>query len=311
MPARPSIVPLLVIAALVVVAGAGLGLYVNFALRPAHPAPVLTVAYGNNVTVSYIGLFGSGPQNGRVFDTSLAAVAGNDASWPKSLEYAPRTSLSSYTPLAVHVGITPNSGYSLDNKTFIGVVTGFWEGLLGLPGNETHAINVPPTLGYGFSNPACEVQVPLVQSLPVVETMNRSAFSNEFRGTAPVTGLSFLDPVFGWTVYVLSVNATSVTLENAASVGDSGSPSGWEEVVTNVSAPTNGTGSIRIANELSPAEAGLVAGTSTSGGPTGCSGSKFIVSAVDPIAGTFTEDFNSEVTGETLIFIVSVVDILP
>lgn len=312
---RPSFVPFVVIALVVVAAGVGLALYLHASARAAHPAPVITVAVGDNVTVNYIGLFGSGPQNGRVFDTSLYGVAKNGASWPKSLEYQPKSAINQYTPLPVHVGpYTPSSGYTIGNRSFIGVVPGFWIGLLGLPGNQTHLVTVPPALGYGQGSPGCELNVPLVQTLPVLENLNRSAFSNRFHGIAPVTGLSFLDPVFHWPIYVLSVNSTSVLIENAASVGDSAAPQGWPVQVVNVSAQANGTGTIQLQNELTPAEAGLLSGVSPAGPPPGCHGAPngaFIISSVDPVHGTFTENFNAEVTGVTLIFLVTVVDIFP
>ncbi len=115
----------------IVVAGIGAGLLYEFN-HPKAPAGPPTVQVGDNVTVNYIGMFGSGPEQGRVFDTSIKSVAENNATWPKSLQYTPR-SASGYTPLPVHVGPnTPGSGYTVGNVTYGGVVTGFWEGLLGL-----------------------------------------------------------------------------------------------------------------------------------------------------------------------------------
>src|SRR5215472_15232248 len=106
----------------VVVAGAGASsAYLYYHYPPTHPSAPRAVHLGDNVTVNYAGLYGSGPEAGRVFDTSFYTVGTNDASWPKSIEFHARGSLpSNYTPLAVHVGgNTPQSGYSLGNLSFI------------------------------------------------------------------------------------------------------------------------------------------------------------------------------------------------
>jgi FKBP-type peptidyl-prolyl cis-trans isomerase 2 len=311
-PERPWLVIVLIV--VVIIAGAAAAGYVYYRDRPAGPPNVRTVAVGDNVTVNYIGIFGSGPQQGRVFDTSFYSVATDGASWPKALEYTPRGEAANYTPLPVHVGpTTPSGGYSLGGKSYIGVVTGFWQGLLGLAGNTTRSVTVPANLGYGPTNPACVATYPLVEQFPVVETLTRSGFSTQFPGITPNLGSSFLDPNYRWTVLVLSSNASSVTLENLAQVGDTASPAGWPVEVTAVTSTPNGTGLITVTNELDPSQAGLILGHDFAG--TGrCSssaGGKFIVTAVNVGAGTYTADFNSEVTGQTLIFRVTVVDIYP
>src|SRR5580658_2385472 len=116
--------------------------------RPNSAPTALVVTLGDNVTVNYIGLFGSGPQQGKVFDTSIYSVAYDNIAYPKGLQFSPRgPSPSNFTPLDVFVGAsTPSGGYSLGGLSFIQVVPGFWEGLLGLSGNQTRTISVPPAL---------------------------------------------------------------------------------------------------------------------------------------------------------------------
>jgi FKBP-type peptidyl-prolyl cis-trans isomerase 2 len=310
----PSTASIVVVIVLVLIGGGAAAGYVYLSHRPvAGPTPILTVV-GDNVTVNYIGVFGSGPEQGKVFDTSLYPVASNGALWPKSLGFQSRGGPGNYSPLAVHVGpSTPSGGYSVGGKSYIQVVTGFWQGLLGLPGNLTKSVTVPPALGYGAENPACLLTKSLVDRFPIVSSLTRTQFGAAYAGIIPNTGATFTDPHYGWTVLILSANATAVSIERLASVGNTASPAGWTVVVTNVTSTPNGSGQITVLNELGPAQAGLLQGNDFAGnGP--CSSranGKFIVSAVDPVAGTYTEDFNSEVTGKTLIFLVTIVAVHP
>ncbi|MCI4330451.1 MAG: FKBP-type peptidyl-prolyl cis-trans isomerase [Thermoplasmata archaeon] len=315
MPPKFSWTPLVVIIAIVLI-GAGAGsAYLYYHSRPSNPAAPRLVQVGDNVTVNYIGIYGSGPEAGKVFDTSVYAVGSNSAAWPKSIEYHARgLQASNYTPLAVHVGgNTPQSGYSLGNLSFIQVVTGFWQGLVGVLPNQTETVIVPPALGYGYTNPACVSVQPLTQYLPVVQTMPGVAFNAKYPGALAASGSEFRDSHYGWEVLVLSANSSYVTVENLAQVGDTAHPAGWNVEVTAVASTANGTGQITLVNQLTPSQAGLVVGSDFSGkGPcSSASGGKFIVTAVDPVHGTYTEDYNQEVVGKTLIFMVTVVNVFP
>lgn len=301
---RPSPALTILVAILVVAAGIGGIAYLYYEVNHHSPAsPGLTVQLGDNVTVDYTGLFAQGPQQGRVFDSSVYSVGINNASWPKSLQFNYRGALpSDYSPLAVHVG--PTGSYTSGGLTFAPVVTGFWQGLIGLPGNKTHYITIPPSLGYSFVNSSCFITRNLTTTYPVVVTLTPTAFSSLFSKVAPVAGTRFTDPAYGWPDVILSVNASSVTYENLPSLGMISNPSGWPVVVTSLSATT-----ITLTNQLSPAQAGLVLGHASGNGV--CSSTKFTISQVNLGAGTYVEDFNPEVNGQTLIFIVSVVDIFP
>jgi len=301
---KPSRV-LFVVLIVVVIAAAGAGAAVLYEVtKPKSPGSLLTVNNGDNVTVNYVGEFGSGPQTGRVFDTSIYSVALNNASYPKSLEYSLRSSVSAYVPLAVHVGkYAPASGYTIGNLTFNSVVTGFWQGLVGLPGNQTHTIVVPPGLGYGSLNQSCLRSVPLVSSTPVMTTVALDQFSKLYPNGTAMVGDVFADPTYGWNDSVFAVNATSVTIRALVSMGMKSSPDGLPFAVTAVNATT-----ITLTSQLTPADSGLVLGHASTGL---CDSTKFIVSAVDYTTVTLTENFNAEVQGETLDFIVTVIDIFP
>ena len=301
----------LVIVALLVAGIGGAYLYETQRVTPLAPARLAQV--GDNVTVNYIGLFGSGPQAGRVFDTSIYAVAQNNITYPKSLEYHARGGPSNYTPLDVHVGgSTPRSGYSLGGHTFIQVVTGFWQGLIGLSGNQTRSVNVPPDLGYGPLNTTCLSVRPLTQTIPIFKTLPASQFSTDYPGESSTIGSVFADPHYKWPVQVYSSNSSFVTVENLPSVGWTADPAGWSVLVTNVTGTANGTGQITLVNVLTSADVGHVLGHDFAGLTNPCATSasaSFLIWAVDPVAGNYTANYNTEVTGETLIFIVTLVDI--
>jgi hypothetical protein len=284
-----------------VVAGSGVGvglLYEHNNPKPGSPAR--TVSVGDNVTVNYIGIFASGAQAGRVFDTSIYSVATNNASYPKSLEFSFRGSAANYTPLGVSVGPNvPASGYSINGITFGGVVPGFWQGLLGLPQGRTQTISFPASLGYGSTNTSCLVTRPLTFSVPVLNPVSPSLFGTVYPGVSSVPGTEFSDPTYKWTDLVLSSNSSAVVVENLPTAGWTVPSGSWPVVVTGINAST-----ITLANQLTPAQSGLVLGHASA---STCGSTKFIVSAVDLGAGTYTENFNAEVQGQGLEFTVTVV----
>jgi len=311
----PSYVPMVVLIVVVLVGATAGGAYLYYHNQVPAASPTRLVHLGDNVTVDYIGIFGSGPEQGKVFDTSEFAVAKDAIGYPKSLEYHARgTSASNYTTLDVHVGgSTPSSGYSLGGHSFIQVVTGFWQGLVGVAPNQTRAVIVPPNLGYGPVNPSCVTTKPLTYTEPILQTYSGIAFSKQYPGIVAATGSTFNDPHLGWPVLILSANASFVTVENLPPLGWSASPAGWPVDVTNVTSTPNGTGRITLENQLFPSQSGLLVGKDYLGnGPcTTQSSGTFIVTQVDLLAGTYTENFNAEVQGQTLIFLVTVIDVFP
>jgi hypothetical protein len=307
---EPSYIPLVVLIVVVLV-GAGIGTgYLYYHNRPASAPTTAFVQVGDNATVSYIGIMGSGPEQGRVFDTSIYKVATNNATYPKALQFGFRGGPSTYTLLGVHVGAITTANETLNNYSFAGVVPGFWQGLVGLPTNVTHTIIVPPKLGYPAY--ACSVVKPLQFEVPVVQSFAGKDFQRLYPGVLTTTGATFNDPHYGWVVQILSANSTTVTIQNFAQVGQVSHSNPWSVVVTNVSTDANGTGEITLVNQLSPSVAGHLGGTSTTSVTCGPSpSSRFIVTDVNLTAGTFTENFNQEVGGQTLIFIVKVVYLFP
>jgi hypothetical protein len=302
---HPSRILMVVLVVVVLAAAGAAAAFVYEYNKPKALSPVLTIAVGDNATVNYIGEFGSGAQTGRVFDTSIYSVAKNNQSFPKSLEYQARGPVTAYSPLPVHVGAgAPASGYTVGNLTFNTVVTGFWQGLIGLAGNQSRTIVVPPSVGYGSLNVSCLETSPLDYSVPVLTYVSVHEFGVLYPNANATVGQVFSDPTYGWNDSVFAVNSTTIAVQALPTLGETTHPNGLPFVVSGLNATT-----ITLSSRLTASDAGLVLGQLTSGGL--CGKTKFIVSAVDPAAGTFTENFNPEVQGETLDFVVTVVDIFP
>jgi hypothetical protein len=297
---------LIVILVVIGIVGAGMGVWgANYLLHPKPQASILTVELGDNVTVNYIGSFGSGGEVGRTFDTSIFSVYQNNVTYPKSL-YFPSThggNPNNYTPLPTHIG--PSGQYTIGNLSFGTTVTGFWQGLIGMTGNQTRYIVIPANLGYGPLDLACTEVLPLAYSVPVYVTVPASEFATQYSGVSATAGTTFTDPSYGWTDLVLSVNATSVVVNHLPTLGETTRFGAWNITVTNITSTT-----ISVLNLITPSNYGHVLGSfSTAKTCRGQSESHYLISAVNLNAGTFTINWNSEVTGQTLIFRVTIVDI--
>ena len=308
MATKRSVWPLVALVVVILVAAGIAAAAVSAYAFPTHrPQGVKTVAEGDNVTVNYIGMFATGPQQGKVFDTSIYSVALNNRTYPKSLEYVPRGNESNYTVLPVHVGPTvPSGGYVYGSYTFSTVVPGFWQGMIGMTGNTTRIVTIPVNLAYGPANPSCFETQSLVLTVPVTTSVPLATFTADYPGVPPTSGVTFTDAIYGWTDYILSANATTVTLQSLASVGQSVKV---YDLPYAVSAIANGN--ITLRSLLTASQAGTVLGTLPASLPSVCNSNHFIVSAINWTAQTFTWNFNNEIYGQPLTFYITVVDIFP
>ncbi len=303
-PSRTLVVVLIVV--VIVVAGVGIWLANRYLVPTPVPGPA-TAQVGDNVTVNYIGEFGSGPQFGRVFDTSIYSVYLDNASYPKSLEF-PFThsgSASNYKPLGVYVG-SYNGQYTVGNQTFSSVVPGFWQGIVGLAVNQTRWVTIPVNLAYGPLNPACEATAPLSSTAPVLTVVPAANFSTTYPGASATVGTTFSDPVYGWTDLVFAANATWVTVESLPTIGFVAHLSGWNATVTGLNATT-----ITLLNGITVQNYGGLLGTfSTARTCAGTSESHFLIAGVNVANQTYTQNWNSEVVGQTLTFRITLVSIV-
>src|SRR5256884_3421484 len=150
---------------------------------PKFGHPPLRAQTGDEVKVDYVGRF----EDGFVFDTSLASVAEDNASFTKAFSFGWR---NSWQPLTFTIGAVP-----------LAVIQGFDVGVQGLAVGDAKTIVVPPNLGYGPSDPTKIFVKPLLEPVPGRRTMNESAFTNTYK-TQPVSGANLTDPFRSWPAYV-------------------------------------------------------------------------------------------------------------
>jgi FKBP-type peptidyl-prolyl cis-trans isomerase 2 len=273
-----------ILISLVVIVAAALGAYYTFFVPRGGPAP-LQAQPGDQLQVAYIGFF---QDTGRVFDTSNASVARDNASWPKAVSFGWR---GSWTPLSLTVSGNASSG----------TIKGFDLGVRGMSVGQTKNIVVPPELGYGPMDPSLVFVHHLLESVPVHATMNVSVFTSTY-GEAPNSGSNVSDPIYRWPVQV-SVANDIVTITNSPVPGQALNVYGhWPGTVLTIDdAANNGTGVISVQSHLNPSAVDVIGGNAN--------GKAFYISAVDTAAGTYTLNFNREVVGRTLVFQVTLLQI--
>ncbi|MFQ5838034.1 MAG: FKBP-type peptidyl-prolyl cis-trans isomerase [Thermoplasmata archaeon] len=265
-----------VVIAIVVVSAILIGYFV--ATLPRAPSgPLDTAQLGDVVQVDYVGYF----EDGRVFDTSIAAVAEDDAGYPKALSFTLR---DTYRPLEFLIGGTETP-----------VIEGFEEGIIGMREGEVKLIEVPPEKGYGLSDPS-QIEVrPILVELTVFETLTVDDFEQRFEA-GPVQGMIVRHPLWGWNVTVMTLQPDFVTIMHLPEQGMIVKPYGtWEAKVVEVDSSANeGAGRIAVRHLLDRGHIDNVQGEDDGG--------TFRVVDVDLVNGTYTVDYNREVVGRTLIF---------
>ena len=259
-----------------------LAVYFGF-IVPKFAGPPLRARSGDDVQVDYVGRF----ENGLVFDTSLLAVAQDNASNPKAFAFGWHPP---WQPLEVK---SVGSGE---------VVKGFDLGIQGLAVGDATTIAVPPDLGYGAADPTKVFVKPLFESVPVHLTMDASDFSATYKAPA-VSGANTTDPFWGWPATV-GVSGSVVTVTNSPTPGQIVHPYGaWEARVDSIDDGANGgVGTITVHHHLDASSVDRV-------GFRNGNAVSFTVTAVDLAAGTYSLDYNNPVKGRTLIFEVTMVRI--
>ena len=303
-PSRTTLVILVVV--ILIAAGAGIWA-ADYYLHPRPVSTPETVQIGDNVTVNYIGQYANGSQAGKTFDSSIYSVYLNNVTYPKSIQYSPRGNLpSDYNPLPVYVG-PGNSQYNVAGVNYTPVVTGFWQGMLGLQVNQTRWVTFPDSLGYHALDPSCTATVSMTSSVPVLTTVGPSQFTSKYPGITASPGLTFADPAYGWTDVVFSMNSTAITVESLTSVGFVATDGGWNATVSAVNATT-----ITLLDDITLTNYGSILGHFATS--RGCGGgqptSQFTILSVNVANGTFVENWNSPVVGFSLTFRISIAQIV-
>jgi FKBP-type peptidyl-prolyl cis-trans isomerase 2 len=244
------------------------------------------VEAGMTINVDYTGKL----TDGRIFDTSNYSTASNDALYPKTLSFTLQAK-SKYVPLNFEVG-----GGTL--------ITGFDSAVVGMKVGQTKTVTLTPDQAYGEMDDSKLVSFSLTENVPLLVTFTSSDFQAEY-GVAPVQGMTVTDQNYGWAATVMEFNtgADRVTVKNVPTLnaeyriyGDS--PSGWSVLVTSIDSSSD---SITIEHQLTNSDSDYVMGTDDVG--------KFFVTQIDTVHGTAVKNYNSELLGKTLVFIITIVSI--
>ena len=142
----------------------------------------------NIVDIDYIGF----EDDGTIFDTSIADI-GQNTNMLKSKEWKGHG--DTYTPLKV----TVDSG---------GVIKGFNEGIKGLEVGQSRTIFVPPEDGYAKM---LNATINKTQTVQMIQHMSWNEFTTTF-GETPAENKVVKDPFWNWSVQVLDLQGTNVTV---------------------------------------------------------------------------------------------------
>jgi len=260
-------------------------------VRPTLPSPFspAIAETADFIEVDYVGWFpGSAERPGRVFDTSIESVAQDNVTYPKAASFSYRSEPGGrYEPLPFIMGCTPTPGQQCP-------LPSFQTAILGMRIGDSKMVTLSPEQAYGLPDPAFVVTRPLMEEVVVTETMNAAEFEGRF-ATRPEDGAIVQDIGWGWNVTV-RVSEDIVTIRHSPRLGEMVRVAGrWQaQVVAIDDAANSGSGAITVHHLLTPSDVNAFVAEDDRG--------NFIVVALDPLAGTYTVDYNAEVVGETLVF---------
>ncbi len=264
---------------------AGVAAYNHFSTtQDGFAGPDRFVESGDKVLVNYTGMF----EDGTVFDTSRVEVAEDNALYPKAFSFTGR---ASYTTLSFTVG---------NNE----VVEGFENGVIGMAVGQTKTVTIPSDKAYGDSDPELIKTFDIIDTIPMYSTeFNTSTFKSTYY-VEPTVGMTVTDAVWGWdtSVYFVDENADEVILKFEPTIGQVLDYVGaWDYEVIGLDSSTNG-GEITIKHLVTEADANNIYSHNNV--------APFMLSGVDTTAGTYTLDYNAEVVGKTLVFQITVEEII-
>ena len=302
-PRNPTRMILVLIVAVIVVAvgAAGYAAYTGGSHKGGPPRAIIS---GDSVTLNYIGTL----PDGRVFDTSIASVAEDNANYSKSLTFTLRSN-DTYKPFTMTAG---NYGSG-------GTIKGFALGVIGMHVGDQEVIEVPPEDGYPLI-PMMLSTVNVTDTLPITQVMTVDQFRAAFN-VEPIAMNVLTHPFWQWNVLVVSVSGGFVTIKSQPVLGESvfpygnpnsaNSPSGWEVKIVGYD-PTadGGVGRITIRNMVTAADVYNMKGEDSSG-------NALIVWSFDETNQSFqihhsdsAIGYNAEVAGRTLFFEVTIVKVV-
>ncbi|NPA74709.1 MAG: peptidylprolyl isomerase [Euryarchaeota archaeon] len=260
---------------LVIMVGVSAGIYVYNAHTYSTSKSVPVVEEGDKISVRYYGYIYYGGER-RVFDTNIEKVAVDNLTYPKTVTYKWPGKFDLLT-------FTVGSGT---------MIKGFDLGVRGMKLGETKTIVVPPDEGYPFDWNKVKNES-TYQTVPVIENLTLDQFYNRFAHTNPDINSVWKDKWYGWNVIVLYVSGEKniVTIQNNPDVGKDYEPFGDPSFIMHVNAIKNGKIYVHYIIKSIPI---LL--------PNG--------GIIDKVWDDhFRINYNKEVAGKTLYFVVTVVDI--
>ncbi len=262
---------------LVIMVGVSVGIYEYSAhyMTPSSSKSVPIVEVGDKISVRYYGYIYYGGER-RIFDTNIEKVAVDNITYPKTVTYKWS---GTFNPLTFTVG----SG---------SMIKGFDLGVRGMRLNETKTIVVPPDEGYPFYWNKVKNES-TYQQVPVVENLTLDQFYKRFANTNPYINSVYRDKWYGWNVIVLYVSGEKniVTIQNNPDVGKDYEPFGDPSFIMHVEKIQNGKIYVHYIIKSVPI-------LMPNGG------------IIDKVWDDhFRMNFNKEVAGKTLYFVVTVTEI--
>ncbi len=259
----------------IIILSAGIGAY-WWSTKGFGEEKVSIVKVGDTISVKYYGYIYYGGER-RVFDTNIEEVAKDNSSYPKTVSYKWR---GNFDPLTFKVG---------DHT----MIDGFEKGVIGMKLNETKTIVVPPDEGYAFDWSKVK-NYTLRQRIPIVENLTLEEFKKRFGKENPSDNSVYKDKEHGWNSLVLEVNPTKnvVTIMNNPDAGKYYQP--YENITDfkiYVEKIRDGVVTFRYVIERMPIllpDGGLVDWQNDT---------------------SFRINYNKEVAGKTLYFVVTVIEI--
>jgi len=298
---RRVITAVIVAAILVSLIAIGYVLYLNS--KSSELVPSEAIVGGDVVTMDYIGRLA----NGWVFDTSNLTVAYDDVNYSKSLTFQRREN-SSYKEFEMTAGDYGTGG----------TIKGFALGVIGLHVGDRQVIEVPPDEGYPIRSEMI-LTINISQEINAIEVMTEDQFRDVY-DDEPIPMHRYTHFFWGWDVVVVERIGGTVTLRNEPYVGevispygdpqDPETPAGWYCLVESYdSTAYDGMGSITVRHLITSDDVYRLKGTDYDG-------REFVLSAFNSTAGTFQihksdpdTGYNGEISGRTLYFEVTILDV--
>jgi len=201
-------------------------------------ADKLFVKEGDTITFDYTEYIWTRDSKGElkycVFKTTDSKIAEDD-SVPKSVTFASILLNETGAPITLEP-ITAIVGKDLSDEA----TPGFNELVLDMREGESKVgVEVLKSEGYGEKNPELIETIPLLDTIPIYNSINLIAFEKEYEDEKPLeSGQTFLDHYWGWMIRIDSITNDSVIIKHEPTIGMELAVFNWPATVENVSSDT-------------------------------------------------------------------------